>query len=172
MFPRLQQLGERISGAKLKELWSDPVFQVFGELNVLPLIYNEKAQKCNILVFDHETARSNIATIVLEGNGRGRIHPVYRFYDHKMRYVCEVRYGGGTANALQRGLWTNTKNGGAYFDSITNGWISYAHNVILVKLFSHALLSTSKGHERALKSLLEDIEEQKNMSSIKAPTYD
>ena len=29
--------------------------------------------------------------------------------DHE--YICEVRYGGASANALQRGLWTNTKNG-------------------------------------------------------------
>ena len=24
------------------------------------------------------------------------------------RYICEVRYGGATANALQRGFWTHT----------------------------------------------------------------
>ena len=36
---------------------------------------------------------------------------------------------------LQRGLWTNTKNGLAYFDSVTNGWIDYSHNHVLVQLF-------------------------------------
>jgi hypothetical protein len=78
-----------------------------------------------------------------------------------------VRYGSGTANALQRGLWTHTKNGLKYFDSVTNGWIDYSHNHILVKLFSHALVSTSKGHEAALIKLKEDIEEQKRKSQLR-----
>jgi len=170
MFPKLQELGTIIEGKeKLRALWADPVFQVFGELNVLPLIYNEKRQQCNILVFDHDSAQKNITSIRLEEEGKGRKHPVYRFYDHEDNYVCEVRYGGGTANALQRGLWTHTKNGGTYFDSVTDGWISYSHNFVLVKLFSHALLATSKGHEEALDRLKLDIDEQKRASALKGP---
>lgn len=170
MFPKLQELGNVITGkSKLEALWSDSVFQVFGELNVLPLIYHEKRQECNILVFDHETAQKNITTIKLEEEGKGRKHPVYRFYDHHGNYVCEVRYGGGTANALQRGLWTHTRNGGTYFESITDGWISYSHNTVLVKLFSHALLATSKGHEEALARLILDIDAQKKISALKGP---
>ena len=135
-------------------------------INVLPLIYNEKKQCCNVLVFDHERAQQQIAKVVLELEGKGRKHPVYRFYDDDGDYVCEVRYGGGTANALQRGLWTHTKNGLKYFDSVTDGWITYAHNLILVKLFSHALLATSVGHEVALEELKKDIETQKKMSKL------
>ena len=108
-----------------------------------------------------------MARVVYEEVGRGRKHPVFRFYDAEGDYICEVRYGSGTANALQRGLWTNTKNGLKYFDSVTNGWINYAHNLILVKLFSHALLATSKGHEEALVKLKEDIEEQKRRSNLR-----
>ena len=94
------------------------------------------------------------------------MHPVYRFYDADEEYVCEVRYGGGTANALQRGLWTHTKNGLKYFDSVSGGWVSYEHNLILVKLFSHALLATPSGHEVALEILKSDIEKQKQMSAL------
>ena len=68
------------------------------------------------------------------------------FYDSSGDYICEVRYGNAAANALQRGLWTHTKNALKYFDSITNGWIDYSHNQILVKLFSHALVSSEEGH--------------------------
>src|SRR5208282_3866452 len=93
------------------------------------------------------------------GSGGRRKHPVYRFYDKDGGYICKVRYGAGTANALQRGFWTHTKNGINYFDSVTNGWIDYSHNLVLVKLFSHALLATSKGHEAALVKLKEDIDE-------------
>jgi len=37
---------------------------------------------------------------------------------------------------------------------------------VLVKVFSHALLATSKGHEAALLKLKEDIEEQKKQSNL------
>ena len=167
MFPKLQSIGAVIEGKTLAKVWADPVFAEFGSLNVLPLIYDEKKQRCNILVFNSETARKRVARIVLEEVGYGRKHPVFRFHDGDGDYVCEVRYGSGTANALQRGLWTNTKNGLKYFDSVTNGWIDYSHNLVLVKLFSHALIATSKGHEIALEQLKADIEEQKRNSNLK-----
>jgi hypothetical protein len=107
-----------------------------------------------------------VTRIALEEAGHGRKHPVFRFYDGDGDYVCEVRYGSATANALQRGLWTHTKNGVKYFESVTNGWIDYAHNLVLVKLFSHALVATSKGHEAALEKLKQDIEEQKKQSKL------
>jgi hypothetical protein len=166
MFPKLQSLGPDIKGKALSRVWSDPVFSDFGDMNVLPLIYDEKKQRCNILVFDAENARNKVSRIVLEEAGHGRKHPVFRFYDDNSDYVCEVRYGSGTANALQRGLWTHTKNGFTYFDSVTDGWIDYSHNLILVQLFSHALIATSKGHEHALKTLNLDIEEQKKKSAL------
>jgi hypothetical protein len=78
-----------------------------------------------------------------------------------------VRYGGASANALQRGLWTNTKNGLNYFDSVTNGWIDYSHNKILVQLFSHALVSSSAGHKSALEKIKEDIVRLKQIAGIK-----
>ena len=102
-----------------------------------------------------------------EEAGYGRKHPVFRFHDGNGDYVCEVRYGSGTANALQRGLWTHTKNGFKYFEGATNGWIDYSHNHVLVKLFSHALVATSKGHEAALKKLKQDIQEQKQRSQLR-----
>jgi len=150
----------------MSALWADPVFADFSSLNVLPLIYDEKKQRCNILVFDHERAQQQIAKVVFEEEGKGRKHPVYRFYDGAGDYVCEVRYGSGTANALQRGLWTHTRNGLKYFDSVTGGWITYAHNLVLVKLFSHALIATSTGHDAALEELKKDIETQKKMSAL------
>ena len=166
MFPKLQSLGTLLEGNALAQVWADPVFAEFGSLNVLPLIYDEKKQRCNILVFDSETARKRVARIALEEAGHGRKHPVYRFHDGDGDYVCEVRYGGATANALQRGLWTHTKNGLKYFESVTDGWIDYSHNHVLVKLFSHALVATSRGHEAALENLKQDIEEQKRKSQL------
>ncbi|MDQ0010471.1 hypothetical protein J2T07_002661 [Luteibacter jiangsuensis] len=161
MFPALKEIGPLIQGDAIDALWRSEVFSGFGSLNVLPLIYDEKKNRCNILVFDHERAQQSVSRIVLEDQGKGRLHPVYRFYDSGGGYICEVRYGGATANALQRGLWTHTRNGLKYFDSVTDGWIGYAHNTVLVKLFSHALLATTAGHERALGELRADIEAQK-----------
>lgn len=158
MFPRLEQEGRHISGAEnVRRIFDDPAFDDFRRINVLPLIYAEKQMRCNILVFDYDRARKGTARIVREEGGRGRKHPVYRFYDANGNYICEVRYGGAAANALQRGLWTHTKNALNYFESITNGWIDYSHNLILVKLFSHALVSSSDGHSSALEKIREDI---------------
>ena len=151
----------------IARIWDDQAFAEFSTMNVLPLIYDEKKQRCNILVFNSERAKACVARVAYEEKGRGRTHPVYRFYDADGDYICEVRYGSGTANALQRGLWTHTKNGLKYFVSATNGWIDYSHNHVLVKLFSHALLATGKGHEAALTKLKEDIEEQKRQSNLR-----
>ena len=162
MFPRLEREGIEItSKTKITQLFADPAFSDFDEINVLPLIYDEKRKRCNIMVFDYDKAKKNTMLIKREDAGRGRKHPVYRFYDQSGGYICEVRYGGASANALQRGLWTHTKNALSYFDSITNGWVDYSHNHILVKLFSHALVSSQNGHASALDKIREDIERMK-----------
>ena len=92
---------------------------------------------------------------------KGRSHPIYMFLDEKGKYICEVRYGNASANALQRGFWTHTKNAFSYFDSLTNGWISYEHNLTLVELFKLALNSTKNGHKSANVILQTDIDNLK-----------
>lgn len=92
----------------------------------------------------------------------------YRFFDKNDGYICEVRYGNAEANALQRGLWTNTKNAMAFFDSVTHGWVDYSHNLVLVKLFSHALVSSSQGHENALEQIKTDILKLKQANGLNA----
>jgi len=162
MFPKLEKYGPKITDKnQIQEVLDSPAFSDFNNINVLPLIYDEKNQRCNILVFDYEKAKKTIARIVYEEEGSGRKHPVYRFYDGQGNYICEVRYGDAAANALQRGLWTHTKNALKYFDSLTGGWIDYSHNLILVTLFSHALISTVEGHKDSLERLKLDIEAQK-----------
>lgn len=168
MFPVLKAIGATIEHKDhIAKIWAHEAFAEFSTMNVLPLIYDEKKHRCNILVFNSEAAKASVARVLYEEEGKGRKHPVFRFYDAEGYFVCEVRYGGGTANALQRGLWTHTRNGLKYFDSVTDGWINYSHNHVLVKLFSHALLSTSKGHEAALEKLKIDIEEQKQNSNLR-----
>lgn len=163
MFPRLEQEGKIIVGEKVREVLNDTAFANFRSINVLPLIYNEDKKQCNILVFDYRKAEQETRRIVrIEGTGR-RIHPVYRFYDKHGRYICEVRYGSATANALQRGLWSHTRNGLPFFESVTNGWVNYSHNKILVQLFSHALVSSQQGHDSALERIKKDINLQKNI---------
>ena len=165
MFPRLQQEGDVILGDRVREILKDPIFLNFN-INVLPLIYDERKKRCNILVFDYIRARNSTDRIVCEKSGRGRIHPVYKFYDKQDIYICEVRYGGADANALQRGLWTHTRKGFQFFESITNGWIDYSHNDVLVKLFSHALVSSLSGHEAALKKVKKDISKLKRNQRV------
>lgn len=158
MFPRLEREGAEVRGqSAVQRVLSDPVFAEFRNINVLPLIYDEPRQRCNILVFDYARAVSETARITRLAAGSGRRHPVYRFYDAADRYICEVRYGGPTANALQRGLWTHTRNGLPYFDSVTSGWVDYSPNPRLVDLFSRSLVSSAAGHAAALEQIQEDI---------------
>jgi hypothetical protein len=166
MFRTLSEAGPLDSSEQIKAVLGHPAFSSFSEINVLPLIYDEKRQRCNILVFDYDSALAQTATITRKSEGRGRIHPVFVFLDFEGSYICEVRYGDASANALQRGLWTHTRNALKHFDSITGGWIDYSHNYILVKLFSHALVSSSAGHELALEKVKEDILSLKRRSGV------
>ena len=169
MYPLLEGLGGLITDKEqIAKIFENEAFSCFSEINVLPLIYDEKKQRCNILVFDAERARNETAYIRKETEGAGRKHPAYRFFDKNDCYICEVRYGNATANALQRGLWTNTKNATPFFDSVTNGWVDYSHNLVLVKLFSHALVSSAKGHETALEEIKSDIARLKQANGINA----
>ena len=167
MFPRLEREGAMIEDPQIiSNILNDVAFSAFKNTNVLPLIYDEKKQKCNILVFDYEKALTQTVKIQREESGKGRKHPVYKFYDSDNQYICEVRYGGADSNALQRGLWTHTKQGLKYFDSLTNGWIDYSHNHVLVKLFSYALVSSEAGHQEASAKLLADIANLKTASGL------
>lgn len=169
MYPLLEGVGGLITDKEqIAKIFENEAFSCFSEINVLPLIYDEKKQRCNILVFDAERARNETAYIRKETEGAGRKHPAYRFFDKNDCYICEVRYGNATANALQRGLWTNTKNATPFFDSVTNGWVDYSHNLVLVKLFSHALVSSAKGHEAALEEIKSDIARLKQANGINA----
>ena len=167
MFLRLEQEGSPIEGrAAVEEIMRSPSFSEFRNINVLPLIYNEQEQKCNILVFDYDRAMGATVRITRIEAGGGRKHPIYRFFDSSESYICEVRYGDATANALQRGLWTHTKLGLPYFESVTRGWIDYSHNQLLVDLFSHALVSSGTGHKSALVAVKEDIALLKQRAGI------
>ena len=161
MFPLLesQRVSEINTSDRIRAILESPSFSEIEQMNVLPLIYDEKKNICNILIFDAEQAKQDVAAIRKVTGGYGRKHPIYEFRNENYEYICEVRYGGTTANALQRGLWTNTRNAIQYFDSITGGWIDYSHNMILVRLFSHALVASKRGHDRALQVVKDDIAE-------------
>lgn len=153
---------------EINEIFSSKAFTDVMSINVMPLIYREADKQCNIMIFDYDKVRKNTARIEyisgnenISGQGRGRTHPIYAFYDNTGNYICEVRYGGATANALQRGFWTNTKRAVNYFKSATNGWINYEHNHEIIKLIKLALNSTVEGHKKANVILQEDIDKLK-----------
>jgi len=161
LFPYLSSFGTRVlsDSGVIAEVFSSAELAEVMDLNVLPLIYREKSLECNIMVFDIERAMNSTSRIELvdTDGGRGRKHPIWKFSDSQNRYICDVRYGGAAANALQRGLWTHTRNAEAYFTSVTGGWISYAHNLVLVDLFAKALNATQDGHRHALEVIEGDL---------------
>lgn len=156
------------SQGEIDEIFNSRAFTDVMSINVMPLIYRETDKQCNIMIFDYDKVRKNTARIEyvsgnknISGQGHGRTHPIYAFYDRSNNYICEVRYGGATANALQRGFWTNTKRAANYFRSATNGWVDYEHNYEMVKLIRLALNSTADGQKRANAILQEDIDKLK-----------
>ena len=177
LFPFLESQGKNITGKKqIKQIFRSKEFEDFDAINVMPLIYDEEKKRCNIMIFDHKKAMRKTSRIVFVDknkrfdfltqnviDGKGRKHPIFMFVDSSGNYICEVRYGGASANALQRGLWTHTKNAVSYFDSLTNGWIDYSHNHTLVKLFGLALNSSEQGHKLANDILQKDIDHLKTL---------
>ena len=173
MFPYLEKQGKNITDKKkIAAIFASQAFSEFNNINVMPLIYDEKKKRCNIMIFDHEKAIKQTVRILYIGKGKSlggkktgksRMHPIFMFLDDKNNYICEVRYGGASANALQRGLWTHTKNALPFFESLTNGWIDYSHNHTLVKLFSLVLNSTEEGHKEANVILQKDIDRLKKL---------
>lgn len=177
MFPFLERNEHDITEkTKIQEVFSSPEFSEFDAINIMSLIYDEKKNRCNIMIFDHKKAIEDITRIIYVGVGqrfdvktqsivtkKGRSHPVFMFVDKYGNYICEVRYGGASSNALQRGLWTHTKNAISYFRSLTNGWMNYSHNLALVKLFSLALNSSKQAHKLANGILQKDIDELKKL---------
>jgi len=179
MFPELLSRGEDITDPdEIADIFSSDAFDGLSQVNVMPLIYREAKMKCNIMVFDFEAMVQKTKRILYVPKGKkydartkqlidakGRSHPIFMFIDGDGKYICEVRYGNAAANALQRGLWTHTVNARSYFNSLTNGWISYTHNHTLVQLFKLALNASEKGHMTANVILQEDIN---NLFSNKA----
>lgn len=171
IFPKLQEFGDEITNLDtISDIFNSAEFKHLNELNLMPLIYREADKQCNIMVFDFAKMRQNTAKILfIDKNhkydfsrqeithAKGRKHPIYLFIDGNGGYICEVRYGGAAANALQRGFWTHTIHAKDYFNSLTNGWISYEHNLSLVKLLKLALNATAKGHEQANEILQQNI---------------
>ena len=177
LFPLLLNVGKQIVKTRqLSTIFSSQPFQKLEHLNVLPLIYREVQKQWNIVLFDYQRVVRETSKILFvdagqrfddeKGTvvvGKGRSHPVFIFLTHDNRYLCEVRYGGKAANALQRGFWTHTENAKDFFVSLTNGWIDYSHNLVLVKLFSLALNSTVKAHQLSCDILQEGIDSLKVM---------
>ena len=174
MFNRLSAFGKKIEGENVEKILKDEAFKGVDKINVLPLIYREIEKSCNILVFDFSKMKQDLSQIVFVDSNqkydsklrqvvaaKGRSHPLYIFLNKDGEYMCEVRYGGKTANPLQRGMWTDTKHAIAYFDSLTNGWVSYAHNKNLVKLIRLALNTTEATHIHVNEILKAEIEQLK-----------
>lgn len=149
--------------------------------NILPFIYREKKDsggECNIMIFNIEKAIAETQYIFHINKGhlfdkekkqvvkepkskkKKRIYPIYLFLNKNFDYICEVRYGGKDANALQRGIWSDTKKGLQYFDSFGDEWIEYDKQEQLLSLIAHALNSTHEGHKVADELLVNDIKKR------------
>lgn len=172
LFPFLKSFSQKdIKDPHLvNQIMHSTEFESLMDMYVLPLLYRENDMVCNIVNFKFsQFIDETVRIIFVDANEHfdkathqivykpGRKHPVFIFLNKNDDYIAEVRYGNQSANALQRGLWTHTQNAVTYFDSLTNGWISYAHNETLVRLFSLALNATPEAHKNVNDILQADI---------------
>jgi len=109
MFPYLQKaVGKKTitDPEKIKEILDVSYFVEFSDVNILPLIYNEKEMKFKVIIFDLEKAYKSVKKIRFfppRKYGKSKqTHPIYKFFGDKGQYIFEIRYGDAKANALQR----------------------------------------------------------------------
>ena len=136
----------------IRKILSNSSFFDFGEVNVLPLIYNERAMSFSIAVFDLQKAYKSVKKIRFfpprKFGKAKKTFPIYKFFGDKDQYVFEVRYGDVKANALQRGMWTHTENAKPFFRELLSG--TYKINEPLITLVSKILVATRGKHEEVL----------------------
>lgn len=140
--------------SKVKEVLTSSCFTNFENINVIPLIYDEKNMSFKIVIFELQKAYKSVKKIKFiasRPHGKSKTFPIYKFYDLEGRYIFEVRYGGQSANALQRGMWTNTEKAETYFKKLLDG--NYQVNRPLVELIPKILNLHKNEHTRLLKSL-------------------
>lgn len=157
MFTYLQKVvgtREIKNASEIKNILRQPNFADFGNVNVLPLIYNEKEEVMafKIILFNLQKAYNSVSLIQFlppRRHGQKETFPIYRFYDAEGNYIFEVRYGNTQANALQRGMWTHTEHAKPYFRELLSG--TYTINEPLINLISKILVSPRTKHEELLK---------------------
>jgi len=157
MFAHLQYTLSESSttdGEVIRKVLASDAFAEFDNVNVLPLIYDEKKLAFTIQLFDLARAYGSVRSIRFlppRKLGRKMTFPIYKFYGENAQYIFEVRYGGAGANALQRGMWTHTANARPYFRELLSG--TYEINEALVQLIAKLLVAPKSTHEAILKEL-------------------
>lgn len=143
IFPFLESFNklEIIDSNTINTILNYEAFSSIFNINVLPLIYNEDNNTCNIMVFNNDLIKKKICKIKKILPGGKRKYPIYVFLDNNDNYLFEVRYGGKDANALQRGVWTHTKKAENCFLSISNGWVSYKTRQNLLDVLSLLMIA-------------------------------
>lgn len=107
-----------------KEVVNSDSFQSFKDDKVLCVIYDESDLKYSLILIDMDSLYKKVEQVkytprTYKENGGIDKYEIFKFYDEQNKYLFEVRYGEGgggkAANALQRGLWTNTKKENSSF---------------------------------------------------------
>lgn len=145
--------GEVTDPEKIQEILTYEAFADFEQVNVLPLIYNEKRHTFKVIVFDLAKAYGSVTAIRFVAprqHGAKMTFPIYKFFGAGGQYIFEVRYGGAGANALQRGMWTHTEKASEFFREFLSD--AYQINEPLLKLIAKLLIVPAGTHEAILKT--------------------
>ncbi|MFA5571555.1 MAG: hypothetical protein WDA42_00485 [Candidatus Bathyarchaeia archaeon] len=155
LYAHLNTINRSITDTQeIKTIISMPCFTALLNKCILCLIYEEQQYSCNIVTFDFKLALDNVAYIEqLLPHGR-RKHIAYRFFDTNNTRIFEIRCGGKSSNALQRGLWTHTTHSIQYFNSIFEQWQTWTINNTLLQLITKSLIAPATSHAVALQNII------------------
>jgi hypothetical protein len=103
-----KKIETNLTKKQIDEIRNSAIFNKVKKKKVIVLNYSEKNNNFSLLTTNINNFLDQVYTITYYPT-KGKNFEIFKFYDIESNYICEVRYGGPKANALQRGVWTNTK---------------------------------------------------------------
>ena len=126
LFPTLESIynntnNDVIDDSKFLDNFISSDNNVFNE-NVMLISFDTKNNVAEISKFDAEKFINEVKYIKRK---KARKHTHWIVYNKDDKVMADIHYGGKTANAFQRGIWTSNKN---YFKSLSGGSVALVDN--------------------------------------------
>lgn len=143
LFNKLEEIHKNLGRVDKRDIL--PLLKDLLNIHVLCFLYDERRKLFRVCVI-------KTSAMVRKSKQIRKVkkikHYRYEFLDTNGDYMFEVRYGGATANALQRGIWTHTSKAKGILDTIHSG------NYVVNKKFLTAVKELSLLKDSELEKFL------------------